>query len=207
MFKRFIWKSFSNQTENKKEAKRIKDEFQKGYWNDFKALNSTGGRFYEPTNSLNLDIKIPDIKVTDLLNNKTTLAKVVKGRPTIIGIAFNEYGNLQLNDYKSFYDTNLKGTIQYVHISVEETWLKSIILKAVIPHLRSKIPKEEHSKYLLSTFKKVYDLKEELGILNKYTPWVYLINKRGAVRWNIHGKPSDTELKLLQRLAKQVSLE
>eukprot|EP00835_Amoeboradix_gromovi_P004452 NODE_347_length_10448_cov_0.163687.p6 type:complete len:209 gc:universal NODE_347_length_10448_cov_0.163687:5385-6011(+) len=208
MIKRCFWKSLVSRSENSKESRRIKEEFSKGYWHDFKVLNSTGGKFYEPKNKLHLEIKVPDIVVMNLESKRRNLHYFTLGRPILLGVVFNEFGNTELQTYKTFFDQNLKGMgISYVHLSVEETWLKSMVLRSMVPSLRSKIPKKEHTLYLLSVYKKIYDFKEELDIRNKYVPWVYLINNKGIVRWTIHGKPTETELKLLERMAQKIVKE
>eukprot|EP00834_Sanchytrium_tribonematis_P002377 NODE_72_length_24857_cov_0.454399.p13 type:complete len:214 gc:universal NODE_72_length_24857_cov_0.454399:1654-2295(+) len=207
---RCFWKQVTNPQEHQKERDRIKREFREGYWHDFKVLNATNGKLFEPKPNLHLSIKCPDLSVYDANTKHVQLLDVLKEKPTFLGVVFNEFANLQLKEYKSFYDSQLSQMnpqLQFVQLNVEENWLKSVILNMLKYSLKSKIPQKDHSTYLTSTFHKIYDFKEHLGIINKYVPWMYLINKQGIVRWQIHGKSSETELHLLKSLTKQVILE
>ena len=190
--------------EHAKERRRIKDEFKKGYFHDIKVLNATGGRLETPKTDFHLELPLPNLLVQDLTNKKSNITDIITGKPCVLSVIFNEFGNQLLQKYVVHYNSHLMKELPFYQLSVEESWLKSIILLSIRPHLRSKIPKDQHSLYLQSTFKKIYDFKETLNIRNKHIPWLFLINSQGVVRWTIHGTPSTTELQLFEQLAKQL---
>ena len=67
-------------------------------------------------------------------------------------------------------------------INLQPNPLKSYLLSLFLSSLRSQIPTSLHATYLLSSNSLELE-KEALGLHNKHVGYVYLIGRKGEIRW------------------------
>ena len=82
--------------------------------------------------------------------------------------------------------------------------LRPVLDKAI----RNNTPPEKHS-YMLTTYSPgagAPTYRDDLGISNMKTCYVYLLDKRGRIRWQGTGTATPQELQTLQQFTKQLKL-
>jgi len=71
---------------------------------------------------------------------------------------------------------------QYIQINLQENILKSILVNIFLSSLRSKIPPDQHTRYLVSRQNMEY-VREPLGMTNSRIGYVYLVDENLKIRW------------------------
>ncbi len=71
---------------------------------------------------------------------------------------------------------------QYVQVNLQENILKSFLVRMFSNSLRSTVPKELHSTYLVSSQNMEY-VHDPLGMTNSKVGYVYLVDENLKIRW------------------------
>lgn len=85
---------------------------------------------------------------------------------------------------------------QFVQVNLQENLLKSMLVNLFSSNLRSSVPRELQSKYLVSSQNLEY-VREALGMTNSRVGYVYLIDQNLRIRW---GACADATLEETQAL-------
>jgi mitochondrial ATPase complex subunit ATP10 len=87
---------------------------------------------------------------------------------------------------------------QHVQINIQENMLRSMLVNLFIRGIRSQVPENMHSTYMLSSQNLEY-IREPLGMTNQYIGYTFLVDKELRVRWGACGDPMPEEAAGLER--------
>ncbi|KDN52258.1 hypothetical protein K437DRAFT_277671 [Tilletiaria anomala UBC 951] len=168
--------------------KIIVKEATRGYFHDFHAIRSHGGKTWRSPGTLIREdraLYFPDIIGTCLKDrSKTSTTQMLKGNVSILSILTSKISE---EHTKSFYQPTLdlyasNPSFRFVQVNLQENTLKAYLVSLFLSSLRTVIPPEFHATYLISS----QNLEVErgaLGLHNKHVGYTYLIDSDCRIRW------------------------
>jgi len=190
-------------------------EASKGYFHDMNMTRKHGGKTWIAPKTLIREDKalyLPNItgKSLDEGRQKNTTTMCF-GRVTILAMLGTKISEIHAKGFiEPTHARFLSNPLyQYIQINLQENLLKSILVNFFANSLRSVVPKEFQSNYLVSSQNMEY-VREPLGMTNSKVGYVYLIDENLKIRWGgcADAKPEETRALesctgvLLQRLEK-----
>ncbi|KAJ9479666.1 Mitochondrial ATPase complex subunit ATP10 [Pseudozyma hubeiensis] len=166
----------------------IVKEATRGYFHDFHAIKSHGGKTWRaPPTLIKADrsLYFPKFTGTRLSDKaKTSTPAMLRNKISVISLLGSKISE---EHTKSFYASTIAKfsghpNFQLVQINLQQNPLKSYLVSLFISSLRSQIPPELHATYLLSS-DNIELLKDALGYHNKHVGYTYLVDEVGKVRW------------------------
>ena len=166
----------------------IVKEATRGYFHDFHAIKSHGGKTWRAPNTLIKDERslwFPRIEGTRLSDKKkTNTVDLLRNKVSIIALLGSKISE---EHTKSFYSQTLTQfgshpKFQLVFINLQSNPLKSYLISLFLSSLRTQIPPELHPTYLLSS-QNIELEKEAIGFHNKHVGYTYLVDAQGRIRW------------------------
>lgn len=218
--------SFKDLFDKDKTSKRSRElglEFSKSGMYDIHIFRKTNGKtfisppsFWRPEKSL----YFPHIVGSSLNGDQVSLEDLLKGRVSVIRIFSSKVGDdlskqylqnekLKLNylDTTSFQTLQSKG-IQTVDVNFADSGIKYALMKLFLGRLRSTIPMERHSHYLLAEREQLpFIIRENLQINNVYTGFVIVVDSALKIRWMASGGATTDEFKTLWKCVKGIRKE
>ncbi|KAF6767575.1 ATPase assembly factor ATP10, mitochondria [Kalmanozyma brasiliensis GHG001] len=166
----------------------IVKEATRGYFHDFHAIRSHGGKTWRAPSTLireDRSLYFPRFAGTRLADRASVnTVDMLRGKVSIVALLGSKISE---EHTKSFYADTVaefqgrKG-FQLVQINLQNNKLKSYLVSLFLASLRSQIPQEWHQTYLLSS-QNIELEKDALGYHNKHVGYTYLVDERGKVRW------------------------
>jgi len=106
------------------------------------------------------------------------------GKVSVIAMLSTKISEIHAASYtKSLNRQYSKNPIyQYIQINLQENILKAILVNLFLSSLRSKIPPDQHTRYLVSRQNMEY-VREPLGMTNSRIGYVYLVDENMKIRW------------------------
>lgn len=151
-----------------------------------------------------------DDQVTSLQGTKTVLDASFflpskgKGTCTLVGVSFRQYGYEMLPSWCGPFEERT-GFAQ-VQLSVVDSFLFSLMQGYVLNGLKSTVPEHRFQDTFVSFGAAGSgELREALGIDNRLTGYVFLVDGAGRVRWRGSGAATPVELDALVRCAKDLN--
>ncbi|KAJ6036317.1 hypothetical protein N7540_000596 [Penicillium herquei] len=86
---------------------------------------------------------------------------------------------------------------QRIDINFEENRMKAWIVKRFLGGVRKKFPVEQHSRYFLVEKGFSEEMKESVGMVNKFVGYVYLIDADCRIRWAGSGPAHPDEVDIM----------
>ncbi|TKY84728.1 hypothetical protein EX895_005808 [Sporisorium graminicola] len=168
--------------------KAIVKEATRGYFHDFHAIKSHGGKTWRAPHTLirsDRSLYFPKFTGTRLSDKaKTNTVDMLRNKISVIALLGSKISE---EHTKSFYADTLAHfashpKFQLVHINLQSNPLKSYLISLFLASLRSQIDERLHPTYLLSSTNIELE-KEALGFHNKHVGYTYLVDERGRIRW------------------------
>lgn len=103
-------------------------------------------------------------------------------------------------------NTSKEKQIQIFDISITDNPVLMLMRSVLDKAVRENTPLEKHS-YTLTTYSPgstTKDYREQLGISNSKTCYVYLLDRKARIRWHAVGAATPQELQTLERFTKQL---
>jgi len=115
---------------------------------------------------------------------KASTTHMCAGRVSVIAMLSTKMSEIHATSYTKSLNALYHGhpVYQYVQINLQENILKSILVNIFLSSLRSKIPPDQHTRYLVSRQNMEY-VREPLGMTNSRIGYVYLVDENLKVRW------------------------
>ncbi|CAE6463650.1 unnamed protein product, partial [Rhizoctonia solani] len=160
----------------------------RGYFHDFHKLKHHGGKMWIAPRVLIRDDKalyFPDVKGVSLDNRSTVhTTSACVGQITLLSILSTKISELHAQSFveQTLEEHKHNKKFQYMQINLQENLLKSWLVSLSLSSLRSVVPPEFHSTYLLSSQNMEY-LRVPLGMENKHIGYTYLVDENLKVRW------------------------
>ncbi|UZJ52629.1 hypothetical protein CBS101457_001949 [Exobasidium rhododendri] len=172
--------------------KAIVKEATRGYFSDFHAMRSHGGKTWRaPTTLIKQErsLYFPNISGTSLANStQKNTADMLNGKVSVICILTSV---LSEQHAKSFYEAALEiyqkdRNFQLVQINLQENRLKAYLVSLFLSTLRKQIPEPLQSTYLLS-HQNLTTEREDIGLHNKHVGYTFLVGPDEKIRWAAGG--------------------
>eukprot|EP00638_Chattonella_subsalsa_P003909 CAMPEP_0117751468 /NCGR_PEP_ID=MMETSP0947-20121206/10992_1 /TAXON_ID=44440 /ORGANISM="Chattonella subsalsa, Strain CCMP2191" /LENGTH=235 /DNA_ID=CAMNT_0005569853 /DNA_START=232 /DNA_END=939 /DNA_ORIENTATION=- len=194
----------------KKEKKRIRKEVEKGHFYEIKELNEHGGKVFPTDKKLRpKSILFPSIECLSLANGESrTLPQALGPNTSLVAISYKQFGFQMFDTWIPSYleNFNNKAGHQLVYLSVVEGFMLKMFQSLLLKSMKGAIPPEFHDTSF-SHFGETEELRESLGITNRLSGYLYLVDKDGFIRWRGCGRASEQELEHLMRATEQISIK
>lgn len=168
--------------------KSIVTQATRGYFHDFHAIKSHGGKTWRAPSTLIKDDRslwFPRIQGTRLSDKrKTNTVDLFRNKISIVALLGSKISE---EHTRSFYSDTLqhyKGhpKFQLVQINLQTNPLKSYLVSLFLSSLRSQIHPSLQETYLLSG-QNIELEQEAIGFHNKHVGYTYLVDEKGRIRW------------------------
>lgn len=180
----------------------IKQVLGRGYFDDAFQVLKHGGKLFHAPRRLVPPLAARKMVQIDgrLLNgDRIDLSQFCLSKTTLIGFYFNDFGRGHVSAWMDAID-RLEPQLDTLQVNVQESWIKKPVMFLLGFYIRFHLPIEEWSKHMI-----LYKtLGREIGMDNRALGWVNLVDKKGRIRWQAHGIPTEQELETLQVLTKKL---
>ncbi|PFH49925.1 hypothetical protein AMATHDRAFT_75930 [Amanita thiersii Skay4041] len=185
------------------QRRHLVKEASKSYFHDLNMTRRHGGKTWIAPKVLIREDKalyLPNIygKSLDEGIEKSTTAMCF-GRITVLAMLSTKISELQAEAFvrpthERFSSNRL---YQYIQINLQENLLKSFLVNLFRNSLRSSIPKELQSSYLISSQNMEY-VRDAMGMTNSRVGYMYLIDENLKIRWGAGADPTAEERQSLE---------
>ncbi|WFD30303.1 Mitochondrial ATPase complex subunit atp10 [Malassezia sp. CBS 17886] len=127
----------------------------------------------------------PDVKGTCLADRSTKhTSDMFPGRVSIVAILTSKVSEEHTRSFyvPSYERFRADANFQLVQINLQENALKAYLLTLFMSTLRSQVPKDLQSTYLLS-HQNMDNVRGALALDNKHVGYTYLVGTDGKIRW------------------------
>ncbi|CAM6091090.1 unnamed protein product [Calypogeia fissa] len=199
--------SVFNKEAREKESARLKDELNRGYFDDFRELKKTGGKVAIASQNLVPVLaagKFPSLTAFTKTGNCVSLPITENDNPsaraTVICTAFRASAQNMIESWTKPLSAGLESStsIELVEVSLVDSWflslppVKRLMLRIMrAPELEGELPIK---KRLVYAFGDTYFFRKQLGIPNVLAGYLFLVDKKGRIRWRASGMASPEEL-------------
>jgi len=179
---------FLSQEKQLEKRRHLVKEASTGYFYDLHMTRMHGGKTWMAPKVLIREDKalyFPNIVGSRLDNGvKTHTTHMCAGKVSVIAMLSTKISELHAASYTQSLNSLYRGhpVYQYIQINLQENILKSILVNIFLSSLRSKIPLDQHTRYLVSRQNMEY-VREPLGMTNSRIGYVYLVDENLKVRW------------------------
>ncbi|KAN0065118.1 Mitochondrial ATPase complex subunit atp10 [Thecaphora frezii] len=177
-----------SQERRMEKRKAIVKQATRGYFHDFHAIRSHGGKTWRSPGTLIREdraLYFPDIAGSCLADrSKRHTTDLFPGKVSVVCLLNSKISE---EHTKSFYEETLKAygdhpKFQLVQINIQENTLKAYLISLFLSTLRSQIPKRYHKTYLLSSQSLELE-RDPMGYHNKHVGYTYLVGPDAKIRW------------------------
>ncbi|KAH9074179.1 ATPase assembly factor ATP10 [Lactarius deliciosus] len=197
---------FLNQEKQLEKRRHLVKEASTGYFYDLHMTRVHGGKTWMAPKVLIREDKalyFPNIVGSRLDSGvKAHTTHMCAGKVSVIAMLSTKISELHATSYtKTLNSTYQRHPVyQYIQINLQENILKSILVNIFLSSLRSKVPPDQHTRYLVSRQNMEY-LREPLGMTNSRIGYVYLVDENLKVRWAACADAKEEEEEALIRCA------
>ncbi|TCD65128.1 Mitochondrial ATPase complex subunit atp10 [Steccherinum ochraceum] len=185
-----------------KHRKTLVKEATKGYFSDLNATRRQGGKMWVAPRVLIREDKanyFPDISGTDLNSKKAHTTELLNGKVSAVCVMSSKISEIQTQmfiepTHKAHHEHPL---YQTVRINLQENLLRSFLVSLFTRSIRSTVAKEEWGQYLVSSQNMDY-VREDMGLMNKYIAYVFLVDQNCKIRWAGCADPKPEEIEALE---------
>ncbi|KAH9039208.1 ATPase assembly factor ATP10 [Lactarius hengduanensis] len=197
---------FLNQEKQLEKRRHLVKEASTGYFYDLHMTRVNGGKTWMAPKVLIREDKalyFPNIIGNRLDSGvRAHTTPMCAGKVSVIAMLSTKISELHATSYTKTLNSTYQGhpLYQYVQINLQENILKSILVHIFLSSLRSKVPPDQHTRYLVSRHNMDY-LREPLGMTNSRIGYVYLVDENLKVRWAACADAKEEEEEALIRCA------
>jgi hypothetical protein len=184
----------------------MQEAFGKSYWKDTKQIYLSEKIWEAPKKLLNrqmFDLSSKNLHGKDV----SLLEHCSKHKLTLVAMFFNLYGEKHCMEWLAHFpkkDTSVLLVNTPNKVNVNENMFKSPVLWAFIPWIRYNVHKNLHHCYLLH-FGNIAVKRSLVGMENGLVGWINLVDQKGRIRWQAHGKPTAAEIDILLELSSNLT--
>ncbi|SJL11356.1 related to ATP10-F1F0 ATPase complex assembly protein [Armillaria ostoyae] len=169
------------------ERELLVKEASKGYFHDLNRTRRHGGKTWLAPKSLIREdqaLYFPDIQGKNLKGSNQHTTDLCIGRITVLAVITTRISEFHIKGFsESTNNRYLSNPLyQFVQINLQENLLKSLLVNLFANSLRSVIPLELHSTYLVSSQNMEYE-RDPLSMTNSRVGYVYLVDENLKIRW------------------------
>eukprot|EP00040_Diaphanoeca_grandis_P023468 m.127619 g.127619 ORF g.127619 m.127619 type:complete len:276 (+) comp29288_c0_seq2:345-1172(+) len=192
------------QADLRSKRKTITKNFRKGFWGDVKEIDQTQGKTSIAPETLTKADEaelFPTMKCTAMSGRPLVLPKNWHGKVTLVTVGFRDYARPMLDTYRNhFLQTFPEDPMcQVYEVWIVERLVFRFMAKMFETNLKKITPVEYQDQTVYYSGSDAETLKQDLEVSNPVTGYVFLVDKRGRIRWQAHGPPTPEELITLTR--------
>lgn len=205
-----IFSVFSKEARAKEKA-RLQDELNRGYFDDWRELKKTGGKVAPASTSLTPIAgapKFPFLEVHVPRGSTSLSLPLDDGKHmgvTLICMAFRASAQSMVVSWslpfaQKFAGSKWHASIKVFEISLIESsvlsfWpIRKLLLRTMRGANHGIKGGEELERKVMYAFGDTYFLRKTLGVPNLLSGYVFLLDKKGRVRWRASGMATEEEL-------------
>ncbi|KAI0261675.1 ATPase assembly factor ATP10, partial [Gloeopeniophorella convolvens] len=179
---------FLNQDKQLEKRRHLVREASTGYFYDLHMMRVNGGKIWMAPQVLIREEKalyFPNITGSRLDNGvKEHTASICAGKVSVVAILTTQMSEVHVNSYVKRVNERFRGHpgYQFVQINLQENVLKAILVNVFLSSLRSKVPLNLQTRYLVTRQNMDY-LREQIGMTNNRIGYVYLVDENMKIRW------------------------
>ncbi|CAM9162164.1 unnamed protein product, partial [Scytosiphon promiscuus] len=212
-------------------------EVELGTFHEFTAVNKSGGKIFEASRKLipaKDAIAFPAIEASNLAEGPAEgsgagagvamtevdfLSRVLAGRVTMVGLFHRQFGYSMLPSWTEPFEEAFaaeQGQRQRqrhapslpsaVSLSLLESWPLRMLKPLLVSTMGRGLSQEKRASFFYR-FGPTEEVRKALGIVNRLTLYVLLVDQKGRVRWQATGKGTTDEIESLVRCARQLVAE
>jgi ATPase complex subunit ATP10 len=193
-----------NKEARAKEKARLQDELNRGYFDDFREMKRTGGKVAPASASLSPIAGSPRFSPLEVCIPKgATLTLPLDDAlgPTLVCVAFRASAQPMVLSWSAPFAQKFAGStlIKVFEVSVIESSLLSIWpIKPLLLHtMRGSQQTHDANaleRHVVYAFGDAYEFRKVLGVPNLLSGYVFLLDRKGRVRWRASGMATEQEL-------------
>lgn len=177
-------------------------EFSKSHFEEvYKYRSNLGKEWVGPPSYFRADkaLYLPNFVGRTLSSKKKSgTTDILKGNVSIVRIYTSVSGEAQASSYfknreQATGDEPKEDGYQIVDINFPENKVKDFLVRMFEGNLRKSFGKNRHGRYFIATDGVSVDLKKCIGLSNKYTGYIYLVDRDCKIRWAACGNALDPE--------------
>lgn len=150
--------------------------------------------------------KFPELKVKSLAGTWVTLPKAGAGKVRLIGIAFERKAQSMLDSWFVPFEKEFGKNPRYQAYEIPMIGPNWNFLSLIIDSgMRDGIPAEKHA-YVLPVYEDYSKYQKELDLKAKELAYLFLLDKKGLIRWKGKGYPTAETLQEMILTARISSL-
>lgn len=196
-----IFSVFSKEAREKEKA-RLKDELNRGYFDDLRDLKKSGGKIAPANTSLTPVAASPRFPALEVYVPKQTLTltlPISNANATLICMAFRASAQPMVVSWSSPFSKKFSDQpLNVFEVSVIESLLLSLwpIKRLLLRIMRGSQgnTEEELERKVVYAFGDTYDFRKVLGVPNLLSGYVFLVDRKGRVRWRASGMATEEEI-------------
>eukprot|EP00752_Nemacystus_decipiens_P014387 g12797.t1 len=205
-----------------------------GTFHEFTAVNKNGGKIFEASRKLipaKDAVVFPAVEVSNLASDDSAgaaegvdfLKGVLAGRVTMVGLFHRQFGYSMLPSWTEPFEEAFPSTRQggkvtdkvaastpttpcALSLSLLESWPLRMLKPLLVNTMGRGLSPEQRESFFYR-FGPTEEVRKALGIANRLTLYVLLVDQEGRVRWQGTGKGTPDEVELLIRCARQLAAE
>lgn len=191
-----IFSVFSKEA-REKEKERLKDELNRGYFDDLRDMKKSGGKVFPASTSLApiaASPRFPALEV-HVPRGGPALMLPVENACTLICMAFRASAQPMVVSWSSPFAKHFPCDV--FEVSIIESWLLSLwpIKRLLLRIVRGR--EESERGKVVYAFGDTYEFRKVLGVPNLLSGYVFLIDSKGRVRWRASGMATKEELEAM----------
>ncbi|KAK9460090.1 ATP10 protein-domain-containing protein [Lipomyces oligophaga] len=182
--------------------KGLMEEFSKSYFSEMRDFTKTMGKeWVAPRMYFRADkaLYMPNFFGPTLLSSKPSdTTSVLRGKVSVVKLYSSVSGEQQVNSYfKSpayAAGTHLTGDEDYqiIDINVPESFVKRWVSKLFAGRTRAALPQHRYAKFFYASMLP-HKLNRSIGFVNKFSGYVYIVDRECRIRWAACGKAEPEE--------------
>ena len=203
-----FWQVFSKEATEQRQ-KKLREELQRGYFDDMKDLRDNQGRAGPPAEALTAPAASPEFpRLADCVGVDGDRCELpVAGRATLLALAFRSGAQDHIDQWTRglvVESSSGGGRLEVVELGLIDSWVMGAFPFRQSILANAKARQQQTGVRQVFRFGDAERLRTDINLHNKLAAFVFLIDAEGRLRWRASGPPEPGETDILLRCARDV---
>lgn len=197
--------SVFNKEAREKEKERLRDELNRGYFDDFRDLKKSGGKVALASTNLTPIAGSPRFPLLEIhfpRGGPALTLPIENSNATLICLAFRASAQAMVVSWSSPFAESFKGSspsmnvfeVSVIESSVLSLWPIKRLLLRIVQGSSQREGNDALERKVVYAFGDTYEFRKVLGVPNLLSGYVFLVDRKGRVRWRASGMATKEEL-------------
>jgi len=197
------WQEYWDEKQQRKEteAMKLEQEMKRSKLQDYYDIAKHRGKTDPPLLKLQpygKAVLFPSLEVMSLMSGEKFNIKDRMQKTTTVVYLYGSAMAMQMGS-EWFSETSAFGKgFNVLEVSLNESWFSRALKPLTKYNLKNQVPKERQDNFCVS-YGDISAQREKLGMINKLTLYVFLVDEGGKVRWKATGYPDPEEVEFLRQ--------